>query len=285
MKTKLWVILCAHLFVCCASICVRAQAPTPCPECYFNQAPLAGHSENNGRRILNVFIEGGWDNANQASNVDAATRQAMNTWNTTRDHNGRNMLYEFRITTNRAEADVVVAPGTTSNGCGADQLGTGPGVPDTIRLGSVVRNHNVSDMAQGIEHEIGHVLRLANSYECITIMNTQISQCLHPDRYVTPNDIFRVNQHRETQPLCTSDVNGPNDTGGGGGDTCNGDPCCGDPCCGDPYCDDGGWEYCIQYTDYDCHRECIAWDYYLNRCHSEQDYINVCEPYTYVECY
>jgi hypothetical protein len=53
MKLKLGFILTMGLIAFIGLI----QAQTPCPQCYSDKAPLAGHGTTDGRRILNYLLE------------------------------------------------------------------------------------------------------------------------------------------------------------------------------------------------------------------------------------
>jgi len=289
---------------------VQAQtAPTPCPECINDLNPLPGHGTAHGdRRILNIFLAEGWDSAQQRQNVSEALECARGQWNGTDDFNGRALRYDIRITTDRAQADIVVEGGVTASGCGRINVGS---YPNTIRLGHITRANAVEHICGSISHELGHGMRLANDDSCLSIMNAVDGNCINAERVVTPNDIFRVNQHFETQPLCTTNLANANEDvdfdpcegDPNCGDPCGGDPCCGDPCCGDPYCGDpcqgdpccydpccgdpccgdpNCGQECHTVCTQVCTTECTVWDDY-GYCYW---YEQVCDPpECHVECW
>jgi hypothetical protein len=268
MKTKWGLILGVCLFLLLPVIfakhegtVVQAQtAPTPCPQCFSDMGRLPGHGDAGGRRTINIYLGAGWDSAEQRAHLEEALTCARTAWNTTNDYNGRGLLYDLQVTTTQAQADIVIEGGATDDGCAQNNVGS---YPNTVTMGPTTRANPVANVCSTLEHEIGHSLGLDQDDRCVSVMNSSGAGCTTTRRELTPNDIFRVNQHVESPQTCTSTLGG----GGPEVDPCNGDPCCGDPCCNDPDCGDpcAGDPYCNTYCydvcEYQCgDNETCVWD-------------------------
>lgn len=268
MKTKWGLILGVCLFLLLPFLptkqggtLVQAQTdPTPCPQCFSDMPRLPGHGDTGGRRTINIFLGEGWDSAEQRATLEQALTCARSAWNTTNDFNGRALLYDLQVTTNRNQSDIVIEGGATLDDCAQNNPFS---YPHVITMGAVTRANPLANVCSTLEHEIGHSLGLGpNDDRCVSVMNSSDATCRSSTRQLTPNDVFRVNQHVETPGLCTATLNGGPET-----DPCNGDPCCGDPCCNDPDCGDpcAGDPYCGMYCydvcEYQCgDNETCAWD-------------------------
>jgi len=225
----------------------HAQGSIPCPHCYKNQTPLAGHgttsAQDGSRRRLTVFI----DSSLTSGNVPAGLTRAMDSWNGAVDSTTnppQKTKFFFERTTDRTKADFILVAGNPDGGCIDTTLSE---YPHVIRISSTLANLDPFWIGLAIAHDFGHRLGLddeTGDLECggaASVMQGQHNCKSVNTLGVGPNDVHQSNRNFDsnTRSQCTNTAPATaGDADEGGGDPCAGDPCCADPCCGDPCCGD-----------------------------------------------
>jgi len=278
---------------CTAVLCViflttGVVYPQNCPPCLKNQNPLPGHGAaanipscvcpNDTRRVILVSIGGGWNvdpNGNSTpgqTNVHVwnAVNCAIATWNNAQDQFGNKTGYYFVLDQSGqyGSTDIKIQREQVASGGGFAQsvpVGTHPNVTSwKIKLDPKNGNLNNNqfrheDLCGRVSHELGHVIGLADNWDCTTIMSgTDPITGMRPVNTIAPNDVLQVNNNLrdDTRPNCPQCYDGTtNCEGGGGGGDEGGDTGGGDDT------GDGG---CI---DCNCHYETYyAWTNYEDGC-------------------
>lgn len=279
-----------------------------CPPCYYNQTPpTASHGTTDGRQNVNVFIQGGtgadsFDDPPGSHNTNAhiwngvmGGRQEWNNATDTTSQPGTTHRPPYYFVENQgggwSNADVVIiADSGTTYASTENQVH-----PAIIHLNPTwAATLTDAELAGIIAHELAHPHGLGNAYtgttgceSADTIMNGLDPTTLKPiQQHVQQRDVYQMNKNYNsgTRGNCCADVTASNSVGDGsgdGGDPCGGDPCCGDACCYDPASCDGGYSYCVTYTEERCYEDCWVINVY-GRC---EYYHTSCETYSWVECY
>ena len=259
--------------VCLAVLFAGARAQVTCPPCYNDNVIREGRGTEDGRRVLNVYVEPqGWDSTEINQKMNAAALCATNRWNNSGGLNFEDKIpYKLKITTDRSEADIIIQRGLAEGGCGENNLSMGAG-PDIIDLDSATQWGTDENACLLMSHEIGHSLGLDNDVSCYSIMNGVVagSNCTMSSQAsaIQANDVERVRQNFNSQSTCTSSLLCP-DADGDGVTTCAGDCNDNDPtvtitCSGGSDCWDndgdgfGVGAHCLGAQD------CDDFHYYVN---------------------
>ena len=142
-----------------------------CPPCYYNQGPLNGHGPaSDGRRIINVYINGTWDNPpgshNTETNIYNGTMDAINLWNGALDTgcNPPTVKNGYFLVLNQGGgegvADIVILKNNDVRCAVQQSIDLAHTPPDKINLQDKVKNLPREQVATLIAHEMGHSLGL-----------------------------------------------------------------------------------------------------------------------------
>ena len=243
--------------------CTGSNNAARCPPCYYNQTAPHHQGIVNGRRQVNVFIQGGsgsdsWDSPPGSGNTDShiwnGVRDGRNQWNNAVDTTSQpgtthRPPYQFNEaqSSGTGGADVIIIRDTSISYANADASGH----PRYVRINpTYAASLTQAELAAIIAHEIGHPHGVGNAYNAgsgctsaTTIMNG-LNPITHKPivQQVQQRDVYQMNQAVNNPGNCCADVTAAN--------TLDDNPACvdndADGWCQDVDCDD----YHPDYNEY-----------------------------------
>jgi hypothetical protein len=209
-------------------VCTGSNNTARCPPCYYNQTAPGHHGIVNGRRQVNVFIQGGtgtdsWDDPpgsqNTNSQIWAAVRDGRAMWNDAVDTTSN------PGTTNRppyqcneaqaggiADADVVIIRDPNVPYARADNTGH----PRYVRINPTwAASLTAAELKAAVAHELGHPHGLSNANtsasgcsQATTIMNGLDDNLKPIVKAVQQRDVYQMNQSLNNPGNCCAGVTG-----------------------------------------------------------------------------
>lgn len=223
---------------------LTAQCSNQCPPCANNVPAPTGHGQSHQRTLLYVFIDSSWDNppGSHVTNTTIynAVNDAINNWNNTPDANSCNgrTYINYWLQLNQqsgSQADILIKQGSVARACGSTATAT---IPATITLTSTVATESESLAAANIEHEIGHVIGLADAYltwpspqpNCTSTASIMrgvidLNSCISSVTSISSGDVAQSNRNAVSRSSCEASP-------GGGSDSPDSPPCPQGPSCG-----------------------------------------------------
>jgi hypothetical protein len=241
--------------------CTGNQNAARCPPCYYNQSAPGYHGlTDDGRRKVNVFIQGGtgsdsWDNPPGSGNTNSqiwdGVRDARGQWNSATDttsNPGTTIRPPYQFNENQAggtsNADVIVIKDATTDYAYMEATGN----PAYLHINpNWAATLTALELAATIAHEISHRYGLGNAYisasgcaQATTIMNGLNASLKPIVKTVQQRDVYQMNQAFNSPGNCCADVNGSNTLMGENPDCTDYD---GDSWCSEEDCDDNDPDY------------------------------------------
>lgn len=208
--------------------CTGSHNTARCPPCYYNQTEPGYHGIVNGRRQVNVFIQGGtgadsWDEPpgshNTNSQIWAAVRDGRAMWNdavdTTSNPGTTNRPpYQFNEAQGggTADADIIIIRDENV----AQASGATTGHPRRIRINPTwAATLTAAELKAAIAHELGHPHGLSNANtaasgcnQATTIMNGLNGLGKPIVLAVQQRDVYQMNQSLNNPGNCCAGVSG-----------------------------------------------------------------------------
>jgi hypothetical protein len=208
--------------------CTGSNNTARCPPCYYNQTAPGYHGIVNGRRQVNVFIQGGtgtdsWDDPpgsqNTNSQIWAAVRDGRAMWNDavdTTSNPGTTNRPPYQFNENQAggiaDADVVIIRDPNVPYARADNTGH----PRYVRINPTwAATLTAAELKAAVAHELGHPHGLSNANtsasgcsQATTIMNGLNSSLKPIVQAVQQRDVYQMNQSLNNPGNCCAGVSG-----------------------------------------------------------------------------
>jgi hypothetical protein len=212
-----------------------AQTPPACPagqpKCYTNQVPYQGHgpasnlpsslcSDCSGdqRRVIVVRIDSTWGNPTTNANVWNATQCAVAAWNNAQDNSNPPNRTGYRFVIDQANetgvqtADITITQNNNIPGFAACDASLNAGnATRTNTIDLAPANGNLGggaftddDLCGRLQHEMGHLIGLANQSGCDSIMQGTAPTGQRPVNNISANDVVRVNTNFMNPSNCNS---------------------------------------------------------------------------------
>lgn len=208
--------------------CTGSNNTARCPPCYHDQTPAGHHGIVNGRRQVNVFIQGGtgadsWDDPpgshNTNSAIWAAVRDGRAMWNDavdTTSNPGTTNRPPYQFNENQAggidQADVVIIRDPNVPYARAQTTGH----PRYVRINPTwAASLTAAELKAAIAHELGHPHGLSNANtaasgcsQATTIMNGLNGLGKPIVQAVQQRDVYQMNQSLNNPGNCCAGVPG-----------------------------------------------------------------------------
>lgn len=211
--------------------CQGSNNSARCPPCYYNQTAPNHQGIVNGRRQVNVFIQGGsgsdsWDypvgSGTTSTHIWNAVRDGRNKWNNAVDTTSQpgtthRPPYQFNEAQGAGigQADIIIVRDPSVEYASADKGGH----PRYLRINpGYASSLTESELAAVVAHELGHPHGVGNAYQAGSgcTQATSIMNGLNPTTFkpivqeVQQRDVYQMNQAVNNPGNCCADVAGSN---------------------------------------------------------------------------